>query len=135
MNEDNVDFRNNSIRYDDLDQITMINENTTSNEQTENTQQVYNFTFEEYVNLRDEIVETIGKYESLEMSERETLSKINFNKKNSKKLLSMANAFLKDMFHEFNMTLTETNTILYSTAKTLENRLGVKYRKKEQVNI
>ena len=47
----------------------------------------------------------------------------------------MANAIIAEFCEEIELDLTDLNTILHATAKTLEFKLGIKFKEQKKQNV
>ena len=88
---------------------------------------------QEYISFKEDIIACIAQTELKGMQERENLNKVIFRKKDLQ-LLTMSNTIISEICKEVDLDLTDLNTVLYATAKTLETRLGIKPKKKKPPN-
>ena len=66
------------------------------------------------------------------MSERENLTKVKV-KKSQEKYLNFANLAIQEFCDDIELDMNDVNTMLYACAKTVESKLGVKPKKKENL--
>ena len=66
------------------------------------------------------------------MSKRENLTKVKI-KKSQEKYLNFANLAIQEFCDDIELDMNDVNTMLYACAKTVESKLGVKPKKKENL--
>ena len=88
---------------------------------------------EEYADFKREVTENISRFGIDNMKERIDLTKIRV-KRTQEKYISFANQVIEDISSKTELNMDGLNTLLYSCAKTVEAKIGVKLKRKRKAN-
>ena len=142
MNEvynDDIDFHDDGVNRNDIQIPSSVRSESLSVPVGESRSENFanlpdNFDVEELAQLKEEILSCIVEVENIAIEDRESLVKVSIRKRNEKGL-QMANYIIAEVCNEVELDLTDLNTILYATAKTIERKLGIKQKKKRKPNL
>ena len=117
---------------EDVEEVVVpyADENEPKQSMENNEEQEQELSKDEVAEMRTDILEELSIVQHTSSSDRESLLKVHRTSK-YRTIIDVGNEALKQLCNKMDTNLTELNELIYATGKVLQNRCGIKHKRKQ----